>query len=195
MSDQPTPPRPPAPRPAAAKPIAPAPAKAPVKAPAQASAQADALQKAADAIMSPGDPVRSLEPVHADEPEIREPRWTGRLVIFLRVMAVFSMAKGLYHWAVISGVAGPTDGFEYQPTPWQTATVFFAVIDLVAAVGLWLAAAWGAVVWLTACVSMAAVEVFFPQVYGGRLGVIGTEGVLLFAYLFLAILSAREHPN
>ena len=46
--------------------------------------------------------------------------------------------------------------------PWQTATVFFAVIDLVAAVGLWLAAAWGAVVWLTACVSMAAVEVFFP---------------------------------
>ena len=53
--------------------------------------------------------------------------------------------------------------------PWQTATVFFAVIDLVAAVGLWLAAAWGAVVWLTACVSMAAVEVFFPQVYGGRL--------------------------
>ena len=42
---------------------------------------------------------------------------------------------------------------------------------------------------------MAAVEVFFPQVYGGRLSVIGTEGVLLFAYLFLAILSAREHPN
>jgi len=187
MSDQPSPPaqRPPAARAAAAKP----------NAPVQTGAQADALQKAADAIKPSSDPVRNLEPVHADEPEIREPRWTGRLVIFLRVMAVFSMAKGLYHWAVISGVAGPADGFEYQPTPWQTATVFFAVIDLVAAVGLWLAAAWGAVVWLTACVSMAAVEVFFPQVYGGRLAVVGTEGVLLFAYLFLAILSAREHPN
>jgi uncharacterized membrane protein (DUF2068 family) len=95
----------------------------------------------------------------------------------------------------VSGVAGPPEGFEYQPTPWQTATVFFAVIDLVAAVGLWLAAAWGAVVWLTACVSMAAVEVFFPQVYGGRLIVVGIEGVLLFAYLALAIQSAREHPN
>jgi hypothetical protein len=191
MSDQPAPPapRPPAARAAAAKPNPAAPAGAPVK------AQADALQKAADAIKPSSDPVRSLEPVHADEPEIREPRWTGRLVIFLRVMAVLSMTKGLYHWAVVSGIAGPPDGFEYQPTPWQTATVFFAVIDLVAAVGLWLAAAWGAVVWLTACVSMAAVEVFFPQVYGGRLSVIGTEGVLLFAYLFLAILSAREHPN
>jgi hypothetical protein len=153
------------------------------------------LHAAANAIRSPSDRVRTLEPVQADEPEVFEPRWTGRLVLFLRVMAVLSMAKGLYHWAVVSGVAGPLDGFEYQPTPWQTATVFFAVIDLVAAVGLWLAAAWGAVVWLTACVSMAAVEVFFPQVYGGRLIVVGIEGLLLFAYLALAIQSAREHPN
>ena len=137
----------------------------------------------------------TLEPVHVGESEAEQPIWTPRLVIFLRVMAVLSMAKGLYHWAVVSGVTGPPDGFEYQPTPWQTATVFFAVIDLVAAVGLWLAAAWGAVVWLTACVSMAAVEVFFPQVYGGRLIVVGVEGLLLFAYLGRAIQSAREHPN
>jgi len=162
----------------------------------KATQPVSALQQAANAIRPPSnDPVRNLEPVHADEPEIHEARWTQRLVIFLRVMAVLSMAKGLYHWAVVSGVAGPPDGFEYQPTPWQTATVFFAVIDLVAAVGLWLAAAWGAVVWLTACVSMAAVEVFFPQVYGGRLIVVGVEGLLLFAYLGLAIQSAREHPN
>ncbi len=139
--------------------------------------------------------VRNVEPVHTDEPEVHDERWTGRLVIFLRVMAVLSMAKGLYHWALVSGVIGPAEGFEYQPMPWQTATVFFAVIDLVAAVGLWLAAAWGAVVWLTACVSMAAVEVFFPQVYGGRLMVVAVEGVLLFTYLALAIQSAREHPN
>ena len=38
---------------------------------------------------------------------------------------------------------------------WQTATVYFAVIELVAAVGLWLATPWGAVVWLTTVVSMA----------------------------------------
>ena len=143
----------------------------------------------------PGSTVRNLEPVLSDEPEVREARWTGRLVIFLRVMAVLSMAKGLYHWAIVAGISGPPDGFEYQAMPWQTATVFFAVIDLVAAVGLWLAAAWGAVVWLTAGVSMAAVEVFFPQVYGGRLLVVAVEGVLLFAYLALAIQSAREHPN
>ena len=141
------------------------------------------------------DPARTLEPVQAGRRESADTRWTQRLLVFLRVMAVLSMAKGLYHWAIVCGIGGPPDGFEYQPTPWQTATVFFAVIDLVAAVGLWLAAPWGAVVWLTASVSMAAVEVFFPQVYGGRMAVVAVEGVLLFGYLFLAIQSAREHPQ
>jgi len=45
--------------------------------------------------------VRNVEPVHTDEPEVHDERWTGRLVIFLRVMAVLSMAKGLYHWALV----------------------------------------------------------------------------------------------
>jgi hypothetical protein len=141
------------------------------------------------------DPTRTLEPVQVEQRDTSDTRWTQRLLVFLRVMAVLSMAKGLYHWSIVSGIGGPLDGFEYQPVPWQTATVFFAVIDLVAAVGLWLAAPWGAVVWLTASVSMAAVEVFFPQVYGGRMWVVGVEAMLLFGYLFLAIQSAREHPQ
>src|SRR5690349_13061107 len=141
------------------------------------------------------DPVRTLDPVHAEEPEVSHSAWTDRLLWFLRLMAAVSMFKGLYHWAAVCGIAGPADGFEMQPLPWQAGTIFFAVIDLVAAVGLWLTAAWGAVVWLTAAVSMAAVEVLFPQVFGGRLTVVALEGVLLFTYLFLAIQSAREHPN
>ena len=183
----------------AAKPVAAKPATSATQpAPSAAKPAPEASKPAASravATKTSNDPIRSMEPVHADEPEVHEARWTGRLVIFLRVMAVLSMAKGLYHWSIVCGLGGPADGFEYQPTPWQTATVFFAVIDLVAAVGLWLAAAWGAVVWLTACVSMAAVEVFFPQVYGGRLLIVAAEGVLLFTYLGLAIQSAREHPN
>jgi hypothetical protein len=69
------------------------------------------------------------------------------------------------------------------------------VIDLVAAVGLWLAAPWGAVIWLTSVVSMAAVEILFPQIYGGGIVVIAVELVLIVAYIVLAILAAREQPN
>jgi hypothetical protein len=69
------------------------------------------------------------------------------------------------------------------------------MIDLVAAVGLWLAAAWGAVVWLTAIVSMAVVEVFFPQVYGGSMFVVLVESTLLAIYLWLAIFAARRQSK
>jgi hypothetical protein len=142
------------------------------------------------------DRVRELDPVHAREREDREGRWTARLVLFLRVIACLSMLKGLYHWAAICGIgAGPDDGFDARSLAWQTATVFFAVFDLVAAVGLWLAAPWGAVVWLTSAVSMAAVELFFPAVFGGSMIVVAAELILLASYLFLAIQSAREHPH
>jgi hypothetical protein len=118
---------------------------------------------------------------------------TEYLVLFLRVMAGVSLVKGLYHWAQVCGIgAGPDNGFESHTIAWQSATVFFAVLDLVAAVGLWLAAAWGAVVWLTSVISMAAVEIFFPGIYGGSIFTVLIEVGLLGIYLWLAIGAARE---
>jgi hypothetical protein len=142
----------------------------------------------------PTRPSDMLEPVLAEK-ALKAGTWTEYLILFLRVMAGFSLLKGLYHWSRVCGIGAPADnGFESHAIAWQTATVFFAVLDLVAAVGLWLAAAWGAVVWLTSVVSMAAVEVFFPNVYGGSLVIVAIEMMLLGAYLYLAIMSARERP-
>ena len=121
--------------------------------------------------------------------------WTRRLVFFLRIMAVVSILKGLYHWAQVTGfVGGEEEAFENQATAWQAATVYFAVIELVAAVGLWLATPWGAVVWLTTVVSMAVIELMFPGIYGGSLYVVGGEALMLMAYLALAWMAARERP-
>jgi len=133
-------------------------------------------------------------PVEANAPT--EGEWTERLVLFLRVMAGLSLLKGLYHWGQVCSIgASPDQTFEMHGLAWQSATVFFAVIDLVAAVGLWLAAAWGAVVWLTSVVSMAVVEVFFPGVYGTNLFIVAVEVGLLCFYLWLAIHAAREQPG
>lgn len=142
--------------------------------------------------MRPGD---MLEPVQAGRSADAGGSCTQYLVLFLRFMAAVSLLKGLYHWAMICGIGAPADaGFEAHTLAWRTATVLFAVLDLVAAVGLWLAAPWGAVVWLTAVVSMAVVEVFFPQVYGGSLVIALGEMALLVIYLALAIVAARERP-
>src|ERR1700755_2137614 len=124
-----------------------------------------------------------------------ENAWTRRLVLFLRVMAILSVLKGLYHWAQVTGfIGGEEEAFENQPLAWQSATVYFAVIELVAGVGLWLATPWGAVVWLTTVVSMAVVEIMFPSIYGGHFLVVLFSAVLLGAYLALAWMAARERP-
>ena len=114
-----------------------------------------------------------LEPVRVGKGVKPVGTWTEYLVLFLRIMAGLSLIKGLFHWSQVCGVGTPADlGFDTHTVAWQGATVFFAVIDLVAAVGLWLAAAWGAVVWLTSVVSMAVVELFFPRVYGGSIFIV-----------------------
>ena len=138
---------------------------------------------------------QTLEPVQADAAEAATERWAYWLVVFLRVMAALSLVKGLYHWAIVCGIDAPSRiGFEAYSTPYQVATVFFAVIDLVAAVGLWLAAPWGAVVWLISIISMAAVEALFPQIYGGSTWVMLAAVTLLVTYLILALMAAREQP-
>jgi hypothetical protein len=141
------------------------------------------------------DNAMSVAAISSERIETDENVWTRRLVLFLRVMAVLSIAKGLYHWAQVTGfVGGEDEAFENQATAWQAATVYFAVIELVAAVGLWLATPWGAVVWLTTVVSMAVIELMFPGIYGGSMMVVGGEAVMLAAYLALAWMAARERP-
>jgi len=137
----------------------------------------------------------SISAMSSERIESEENVWTRRLVLFLRFMAVVAVIKGLYHWAQVTGfIGGEEDAFENQPMAWQTATIYFAVIELVAAVGLWLATPWGAVVWLTTVVSMAVIELMFPGIYGGSLLVVGVEALMLAAYLALAWMAARERP-
>jgi len=71
------------------------------------------------------------------------------------------------------------------------ATIFFAVIDLVAAVGLWLAAAWGGVVWLTASISMAAIELFFRRSMAAHLDR-DPEFIAIAIYIALALMAGRD---
>src|ERR1700724_2501728 len=145
------------------------------------------------------DPARdnamSVAAISSERIESDDNAWTRRLVLFLRIMAVLAGAKGLYHWAQVTGlIGGEEEAFENQPMAWQTATVYFAVIELVVAVGLWLATPWGAVVWVTTVVSMAVIELMFPAIYGGSIAVVVVEVLMLAAYLALAWMAARERP-
>src|SRR3979411_728746 len=109
---------------------------------------------------TPRDNAMSVAAISHGRVESGDNVWTRRLVLFLRIMAVVSVAKGLYPWAQAPGfVGGEDDAFENQSMAWQSATVYFAVIELVAAVGLWLPPPWGGGGGVTTLVSVAGVRV------------------------------------
>jgi hypothetical protein len=62
--------------------------------------------------------------------------------------------------------------FTMLPRALQTTIVFFAGADLLAAIGMWLAAPWGGVLWLLC----AGIEAISP-LFGGRAALLGFLGV------------------
>lgn len=83
--------------------------------------------------------------------------WGLILVIFMRVLAVLWICQGLAEWAF---VLLPKEAvFDNLPGATSSAVIFFAIADLVAAVGLWLATPWGGALWLFAASSQIFVAV------------------------------------
>ena len=119
--------------------------------------------------------------------------WMRRLTWFVRCVATFMLLKGVYHWSLLCGVAdGVGVRFEVMPPAWQLATIFFAIIDVVAGVGLWLLSAWGAAVWLIGAATQIVIDVWFPEVYGLLPLFTLLYAALIVAYVWLRILALRE---
>ena len=75
------------------------------------------------------------------------------------------------------------------------ATVFFAIIDLVAAVGLWIGASWGVIIWLASSVTMIVVHALLSQIYGFQPVIIVAEIALIVGYVFIALKRRASSPN
>lgn len=109
-----------------------------------------------------------------------------------RVLSGIMMVMGLHAWAMILGlVSGPFETFDAMPTPWKIMTMHFAVIDLVAAVGLWQRMHWGIVVWIYAALLQILLHTVFSGTFGTDALVIGFYVVTLAVYVSLFILQRR----
>lgn len=110
------------------------------------------------------------------------------LVSFMRLLACAWVAQALMQWiAVLVPRESPLDQATVQ---WGAAVVFFAVLDPVAAVGLWLATPWGGVIWLFAAVSQIAAAVAIPGFFSPIW--IGVNGLLVALYFLLTWLTTRS---
>ncbi|MEO8667561.1 MAG: DUF6163 family protein [Bauldia sp.] len=121
-------------------------------------------------------------------------RYRRILDTYLRGLSVILMLLGLRQWAVIMGLVGSAGGpFETMTTAWKLATMELAVVDLVAAVGLWMRVSWGTVLWIFAALSEIALHTVFIRSFGGDVMVIAFHLVTVGAYVALSILARRAH--
>ena len=120
----------------------------------------------------------------------RATRWHLMLVAFMRIVAALWLLQGLVHWHDI--LVPVPSALETLPPPRAAGLVIFAVLDLVAAVGLWLATPWGGVLWiLAAAAQMATIALardFFPS---GEVRAL-IDAVLILAYLVLTYRAGQE---
>ena len=119
-------------------------------------------------------------------------RWERLLVWFMRLLALLWVAKGLAAWALIIGVGTPAPLFEARPLGFQATTIYFAVIDLIAAIGVWLTSTWGGVLWLLAVMSHLILAVFFPAIVPSNVLSITLFIALIGLYLAVSWLAANE---
>ncbi|WP_068315954.1 hypothetical protein [Polycladidibacter hongkongensis] len=113
--------------------------------------------------------------------------------IYFRVLSAIMLGLGLYHWAVLIQVVPLYDNTLLSMTMVQQALVIAnSVLSLVVAVGLWLLASWGGILWLVYACAHVLLVFAAPRIVPAS-----TTEVLLYlfaiaVYLILMFLKGRE---
>lgn len=103
------------------------------------------------------------------------------LVVFMRLLAVLWVIQGLSQWSAI--LLPPQPLFDNVSALRGAAVIFFATVNLVAAVGLWLATPWGGVIWLLGAMAQIFVALALPGFFSMLW--IGADIVLIVIYFGL----------
>ena len=139
------------------------------------------------------EPLQGARAADPAETGARKIAWERILVWFMRVMAFVWILKGLVAWMAIIGTPLPgIPGFSGLPTSAQATVVTFAVLDLVAAIGLWLTSTWGGVMWLLAVMTNVAIAMLRPGEIGTSPVLAGLQLALVVSYVTLSWLASRE---
>jgi Family of unknown function (DUF6163) len=111
----------------------------------------------------------------------KENRARFLLVVFMRLLAGLWVIQGLWQWSAI--LLPPEPLFDKVSALHGAAVIFFATVNLVVAVGLWLATPWGGVIWLLAAIAQIFVALALPGFYSMLW--IGADIALIFFYFGL----------
>lgn len=97
----------------------------------------------------------------------RMPSFESVLHVYVRLLAIFMLVAGLSYWSAIIGIRD-VDGVAFLDLGMQMqgTIVFFAILDLVTAIGLWLLSSWGTVLWLFRSLAQVVMYSLFSSIFG-----------------------------
>lgn len=119
-------------------------------------------------------------------------RWSFLLTWFMRLLSILWIMKGLSAWSTILGVWTPPGAFEGRTMGYQATIIYFALIDLIAAVGLWMASTWGGIMWLLAVMSHLILAAFFPNIVSSGIMTMTFFLTLVAVYVAVSWLAAQD---
>lgn len=140
----------------------------------------------------PIDPIR-VTPTHKERLDPIE-RW---FVVVLRIIGITLIARALFGWFILTGLFMPPEMPELgQITPDIRLGLFavMATVGVIAGVGLWLLAPWGAVLWLGLVAADALLFFLLPELGLTNNTVVLMNGGLIVIYLGM-LLQVRRHTR
>lgn len=108
------------------------------------------------------------------------------MLYYMRLMALILLVSALDNWGRIIGIGGEFRTFDLLTPQRQLSTGYFAMVESVAAVGMWFGAGWGVAVWLFAAVTEIVIHVGFSDLYGPGTRTIIFHSITISLYFILA---------
>jgi hypothetical protein len=112
--------------------------------------------------------------------------------IYLRIVAVLLLAAGLLRACLILGITPDGVTFTDLDPAWRGGATALAIVDLLAAVGLWVGAAWGPVMWAIAAIVEITMYTMLADVFGSYPRRVAAHGALFALYLVLLFVEWRR---
>lgn len=117
-------------------------------------------------------------------------------VWFQRLIAGYCLIFGVFYWIRLVGFYdGQFWRFDLMPVHWQVAGVTLAVFFPFAAIGLWMLASWGPVIWAICAVTEAVVYFAYPDVYGYGLLILASHLAVAVLYTTFRVLIYWQRRN
>lgn len=103
---------------------------------------------------------------------------------FHRVIALYCLLFGVLYWVRLIGIYdGSLWRFDLMPVHWKVAAVVLAAFFPFAAIGLWMMASWGPVIWFICAATETVMYVGFPELFGHRWLIVASHLFVVALYL------------